>query len=80
MSSQEADNQRNLQLMFTTIPEGGMRESLAGAVGEMKEHTLKEIYLALGRPCELVFTRKNGGKTEVKRSTEVRGVAVGGAG
>ena len=58
-------------MLFERIPEGDMRASLWDIVQTAETEqdlVIKEIYLALGRPCELVFTSSVGGNTHIMRS------------
>eukprot|EP00947_MAST-08B_sp_MAST-8B-sp1_P000996 g996.t1 len=74
---QRAANASDLQALYDRIPEGEVRTAIEGAVAERQQSSaravLKEIYLALGRHCELVFTAGSGGKnaTDILRSDEV---------
>ena len=70
-AQQKFDNHRDLEKLFDNIGEGPMRDSLWTAV-QIKEAeglVLKEMYLAKGRQCELVFAGSNGQRdTYVARS------------
>ena len=73
-AEQDAANRADMQLLFDRLPDGPMRASIAEAVAHaFREHghVLKELYLAFGRRCELVFATAAGGSSLVLRSNEL---------
>ena len=61
---QDASNNADLQKLFSRLPHGAMRESLEAAVTTKLAEglVLKELHLAEGRRCELVFAGCRGQK------------------
>ena len=72
---QEARNLADLEGLFSKLAHGGMKDSIRDAVMQKQQDdglTLKEMYLAYGRKCELVFSGSRAQKdTVVLRSAEV---------
>ena len=72
-TEQNKSNDKDLEQLFSKLPDSAMRASLWHLVKEMEAsgNKLKEFYLAYGRKCEVVFTRSHGGRGNViKRSDE----------
>ena len=73
-AEQEAANDADLMALFDHLKHGGMKDSLREAVLQKRRDeglVIKEIYLALGRRCELVFAGSRGQKdTTILRSEE----------
>ena len=70
---QDAKNTEDLTKVFHMLPSGPMRTSLYDFVASRTasgDYVLKEIYLAQGRTCELVFSHRFGGP-DVQRSHQV---------
>ena len=72
-SSQATQNERDLDKLLSRLPEGPIRDTIGGEIKRMQREegaTIKELYLALGRKCELVFSKgaANGRGTLIKRS------------
>lgn len=72
-AEQAAANTADLNILFDRLPVGPMRASISAAAVQAQNdhgHILKEVYLAFGRKCELVFATANGGSSLVLRSNE----------
>ena len=70
----DVKNDQDLMSLFDRLTHGGMKDSIQAEVLRKQGEglVLKEIYLALGRVCELVFAGSRGQKdTLVLRSAEV---------
>ena len=74
-SQQDSNNNTDLETLFDRLTHSNMRGCIRDAVLEKQAGeglVLKELYLALSRPCELVFAGSRGQKdTLVLRSSEV---------
>lgn len=73
VDEQRAANAADLERLYSVIPSGPMRDSLrlAAEREEEKGRVIKEMYLATGRRCELVFANAHGGSTTILRSNEL---------
>ena len=75
-AEQRRSNDSDEQELYNRLPDGPMRDSLMHAVGTQltgEGRVIKEFYLAIGRPCELVFAggkKASAGGTHVLRSAE----------
>ena len=71
---QQKSNEADLRALFDKLQEGPMKESIWGLVlqkEQQEQRVFKEMYLHLGRPCELVFAGSGGQKdTHIPRSAE----------
>jgi stage III sporulation protein SpoIIIAA len=70
---QEKRNEEDMLKIFDRLQASGMRDALLGEVKRRateQQQTLKELYLAEGRPCELVFTGGRAGRQERLPSNE----------
>ena len=71
---QRRSNAADQVALFDRLPAGPMRASLVAAVDEAQVsqgRVLKEFYLPVGRPCELVYATPEAGGTHIDRSAEV---------
>ena len=72
-AKQDQRNDDDMTRIFDTLPHGPLRDSLVSYVARETasgDLVLKEIYLAQGRTCELVFSQRFGGP-DVRRSNEL---------
>lgn len=70
-AQQKQDNAADFSALLDCLPAEGMRPDIEGAVAKVVREegaTLKELYLAKGRRCELVFARGGGQGTQIMRS------------
>ena len=71
-AEQTRSNEADQAALFDPLPDGPMRQSIVAAVAQAEAsqgRVLKEFYLPVGRPCELVYAGKS--LTHIDRSTEM---------